>query len=78
MLNEKEFLNDLKGMLKANEDIEMDTDLMDVENWDSFSMMSFIVMAEEKYGAKFEPFAIAGAVLVEDLYNIVVETLGGK
>ena len=56
----------------------MDTDLMDIENWDSFSMMTFITMAEDNYGAKFEPFAIAGAVLVEDLYNVVKDALGGK
>ena len=63
MIKEEQFLKDLNDML---------------ENWDSFSMMSFIVMAEEKYGAKFEPFAIAGAVLVEDLYSVVEEVLGGN
>lgn len=78
MINEEKFLSDLRAMLKAEDEIEMDTDLMDIENWDSFSMMSFIAMAEETYGAKFEPFAIAGAVLVEDLYNVVNEALGGK
>jgi len=78
MINEQQFLKDLKNMLKADDEVEMDTDLMDIENWDSFSMMSFIAMAEEKYGAKFEPFAIAGAVLVEDLYSVVNEALGGN
>lgn len=78
MIKEEQFLTDLKDMLKAEEEIEMDTDLMDIENWDSFSMMAFIAMAEEKYGAKFEPFAIAGAVLVEDLYSVVEEVLGGN
>ena len=78
MIKEEQFLTDLKDMLKAEEEIEMDTDVMDIENWDSFSMMDFIAMAEEKYGAKFEPFAIAGAVLVEDLYSVVEEVLGGN
>lgn len=78
MINEKQFLEDVKNMLKAEDELEMDTDLMDIENWDSFSMMSFIAMAEEKYGAKFEPFAIAGAVLVEDLYTVVNESVGGN
>ena len=76
MIDEKQFLKNLKEMLASDEEIEMDTDLMDIENWDSFSMMSFIAMVEEKYGVKFEPFAIAGAVLVEDLYNVVEEALG--
>lgn len=78
MINEKQFLDDLKEMLKTDEALDMDTDLMDIENWDSFSMMAFIAMAEEKYGAKFEPFAIAGAVLIEDLYAVVTDTLGGN
>ena len=65
-------------MPKAEDEISMDTDLMDIENWDSFSMMSFIAMAEESYGAKIEPFAIAGAVLVEDLYAVIKESLGGN
>ena len=64
--------------VQVEEEIDMDTDLMDIDNWDSFSMMTFIAMAEEKYGAKFEPFAIAGAVLIEDLYIVVKESLGGN
>lgn len=76
MVSETQFLNDIKSMLKVEEEIDMDTDLMDIDNWDSFSMMTFIAMAEEKYGAKFEPFAIAGAVLIEDLYIVVNESLG--
>lgn len=78
MINEEQFLEDLGKMLKTEEKLEMDTDLMDIDNWDSFSMMAFITMAEEKYNAKFEPFAIAGAVLVEDLFAVVNESLGGK
>lgn len=78
MVSEKQFLSDIKDMLKVEEEISMDTDLMDIDNWDSFSMMTFIAMADEKYGAKFEPFAIAGAVLVEDLYLVVKESLGGN
>ena len=78
MINEKQFLKDLQDMLKTEEKLELDTDLMDIENWDSFSMMLFITMVEEKYGAKFDPFVIAGAVLIEDLYIVVNEALEGN
>ena len=78
MINEEQFLKDLKVMLKSDETIEMDTDLLDIDNWDSFSMVTFIALSEEKYGVKIEPFAIAGAVLVEDLYSVVNEALGGN
>lgn len=73
MITVEKFLNDLKEMLKSEENIELDTDMMDIESWDSFSMMTFIAMAEEKYTVKLEPFSIAEAVFVEDLYNVVVE-----
>lgn len=73
MVSKEQFLCDLENMLKTDERLSMDTDLMDIENWDSFSMMAFIAMAKEKYGVEFEPFAIAGAVLVEDLYTVVIE-----
>lgn len=76
MINEVEFLDSLKGMLSTEDDIEMETDLMDLEGWDSFSMMSFIAMAEEKYGIKLKPFTVAGAVLVEDLYDVVKDAVG--
>ena len=49
----------------------MYTDLLDIDELDSFSAMSFLAMIEEKYGIKVEPFAIAEAILVEDLYEIV-------
>lgn len=78
MINEQIFLNDFREMLKTDSKIEMDTDLLDIEEWDSFSMMSFIAMADEKYGVEFEPFSIAGAVLVEDLYNVVKESIERK
>lgn len=76
MINEAEFLGSLKGMLGAENNIEMETDLMDLEGWDSFSMMSFIAMAEEKYGITLKPFSVAGAVLVEDLYDVVKDAVG--
>lgn len=75
MVNKKQFLEDIKKMLKSEDELEMDTDLMDMENWDSFSMMLFIAMAEERYGAKFDPFAIASAVIIEDLYTVVNKAL---
>lgn len=71
MISEEKFLNDLKEMLLLKAPIKMDTDLLDLKEWDSFSAVSFITMAEEKYDIKVEPFTVAEAVLIEDLYLIV-------
>ena len=53
----------------------MDQDLLDIDEWDSFSAISFLNMIKEKYQVEAKPFAIAEAVLVEDLYN-VIQNLG--
>lgn len=71
MISEEKFLNDLKEALSINTEVRMDTDLLDLEGWDSFSAMAFISMIDEKYGIKAEPFVVAEAIFVEDLYLIV-------
>lgn len=76
MLNGEQFIKDLKEMLSSDKDINMETDLLDIDEWDSFSSVTFIAMAEEKYNKKIEPFSVAEAVLVEDLYNIAADDEG--
>lgn len=71
MISEEQFINDLQVMLKTEEAITMDMDLLDIESWDSFSMVAFVAMAEEKYNVKVDKFSVAEAVLVEDLYDAV-------
>lgn len=71
MVAEERFLADFKELLKSGSDISMETDLLDIDGWDSFSAISFLAMIDEKYGIKVEPFTVAEAVFVEDLYHIL-------
>ncbi len=71
MVTEEQFLKDFKDLLKSSIDIGMETDLLDIDEWDSFSAISFLSMIEEKYGVKAEPFTVAEAIFVEDLYHII-------
>ena len=71
MISKEQFLNDFCEMISSSDEINMDMDLLDIDEWDSFSAMSFLSMIDEKYGVKVEPFSIAEAVCVEDLYDIV-------
>lgn len=71
MVTQEQFIKDFKELLATGYDIDMDTDLLDIDEWDSFSAVSFLTLIDEKYGIKVEPFAIAEAILVEDLFNIV-------
>lgn len=69
MVTESQFLVDLQGMLDRNSSISMDMDLLDIEEWDSFSKAVFIAAAEQQYHIKVERFAVAMAETVADLYN---------
>ena len=70
MIPEEQFLKDLRELLETDEDITMDTDLLEIDCWGSLSSVEFLVMIEEKYGVKAEPFTVAEAIFVEDLYRI--------
>ncbi len=71
MISEEIFLNDLRELLSAGEEIGMETDLLDIDEWDSFSAISFLAMIKDKYGVSADPFAVAEAVFVGDLYRMV-------
>ena len=71
MVTEEDFIDDLKELLMTDSEISMDTDLLDIDEWDSFSAISFLAMISEKYGVNAEPFSVAEAVFVEDLYLVV-------
>lgn len=76
MLNEKDFLKDLVKLLSATSEIEMETDLLDIDEWNSLSAMEFLTMIKNNYGVVAEPYTVAEAILVEDLYNVVKNLLG--
>ena len=71
MITEEQFLEDLKELLETDANITLDTDLLEIDDWGSMSSVEFLVMIEDKYGIKAEPFEVAEAIFVGDLYNIV-------
>ena len=73
MVSREQFLNDLKELLATDGEITMDTDLLEIDAWDSYSAVSFLAMIHEKYGIDAQPFEVAEAVFVEDLYKVVTK-----
>ena len=71
MISKEQFITDLKELLETDSDITLDTDLLEINEWGSLSAVEFLVMIEDRYGIKAEPFSVAEAVFVEDLFNIV-------
>lgn len=71
MVIEEKFIEDIKNMLNTSMEICLDTDLLDIEEWDSFSKVSFMAMVNEKYNINLPRFEVASAETVGDLYSIV-------
>lgn len=74
MITEKSFIDLLKEMLNTDVDIKLETDLLDIEEWDSFSMINFLALIEEKYNIKIEKADVIDAILVEDLYDALIKS----
>ena len=70
-MTEQEFLTKMKeDVLDTEDEISMDTDLLDIEERDSLSFVSFIAMVKVATGKKLELKAIQAAETVQDLYNL--------
>ena len=74
MTTEEQFLRALSEML-GDETITMETDLLDVESWDSFSKADFLALAEDDYGVVLPKFDVAAAESVRSLYVLVQKAL---
>lgn len=71
MVIEEKFIEDIKNMLNTSTEICLNTELLDIEEWDSFSKVSFMAMVNEKYNINLPRFEVASAETVGDLYSIV-------
>ena len=66
------FLNKLQEeVLDTESEINMDTKLGEIEEWDSLSVVSFIAMSKAACGKTVERQAIVDAKTVADLFELV-------
>lgn len=70
-MNEQNFLTDLTDLLDTEEEISLDTNLEEIEEWDSLSYVSFIAIAVSKYKISVSKEEIKAAKTVRDLYKAV-------
>jgi acyl carrier protein len=68
---EKEFLVKMQDLLDCEQSINMDTILSSLEEWDSLSFVSFLALANAKYGKKLLPKQVKEAKTIKDLYFLV-------
>ncbi len=66
------FIKKMKeDVLDTEMDIQMDTMLHDVEEWDSLSFVIFIAMAKTTYDRKVDRHAVAQAQSIRDLFDLL-------
>ena len=70
-MDEQKFLADLAELLDTEDEISLDTNLADIEEWDSLSYVSFVAVALSKYKVAVAKEDIKGAKTVNDLYKAV-------
>ncbi len=67
-MTEREKLALLEDLFELEEgDITADTNLCDIEEYDSMTRLSLIVMMEDEFGVKLDGAAIKGFVTVSDI-----------
>lgn len=70
-MTEELFLEKITNILDAEEDITMETQLDDIEEWDSFSVVNYVTMADVDYGVKVNVKDVREAETIQDLYNLL-------
>lgn len=68
---EEKFLEKMIELLDSEMEINMNTELKDIEEWDSLSFVSFLAMANAAYGKKIAPADVRAAKTIGDLALLV-------
>lgn len=70
-MDEKKFISEFSELIDTDEEITLDTNLEDIEEWDSLSYVSFVAVALSKYKVSVAKDDIKKAKTVNDLYKAV-------
>lgn len=70
-MDKNEFLENLKQSLQTEENINFDTILDDLAEWDSLGMMATAVMLEKNYKYKTGIHELIRFLTIEELYEDV-------
>ncbi|WP_405744745.1 phosphopantetheine-binding protein [Anaerovibrio slackiae] len=65
------FLERMADILDAEDEITLDTNLSELEEWDSLSIVSYVAMANAACGKKVDVKSVREAVTIQDLYDLL-------
>ena len=70
-MTEKLFLEKMTDILDAEEEVSMDMQLDEIEEWDSLSVVSYVAMANTACGKKVNVKDVREAETIRDLYDLL-------
>ncbi len=70
-MNEKEFIKKMIDLMDTEDEITMDSQLNDIEEWDSLSYVAFLAMCATVSDKKVAPADVKNAQTIKDLYVLL-------
>ena len=65
------FIEKMADILDVEDEISLDTNLSELEEWDSLSIVSYVAMANAACDKKVEVKRVRAAVTIQDLYDLL-------
>ena len=69
----EEFKEQMLDVLNREEEVELDDNLDEIEEWDSLSYVAFLAMAADYTERTIRASEVRGAKTVRDLYELIQE-----
>ena len=70
-MTKEDFLEKMADILDAEDEIALDTNLSELEEWDSLSIVSYVAMANASCGKKVDIKKVREAVTIQNLYDLL-------
>ena len=71
MLTVEEFKEKMLDVLNREEEVELETKLSDLEEWDSLAYVAFLAMAAEYTDKSIRASQVRNAQTMQDLYALI-------
>ncbi len=69
-MNEQDFIKKMVDLMDTEDEIAMDSQLEDIEEWDSLSYVAFLAMCATASDRKIAPADVKQAKTIRDLYTL--------
>ena len=69
----EEFSEQMIDVLNIEEEVDLDTNLADLEEWDSVAYVAYLAMAAEYTERTIRAAEVRDAKTVRDLYNLIAK-----